>query len=103
MTAAFLLAVMSSLSSINIWSGRHRDLHQRQQSRILDRGRPVYEAGEIGVVTSEGHEGLDGVLLHEHRAVPSLALGANQDRSAFTKEQERAAALGQIREGMGYD
>ncbi len=68
-------------------------MDQRQQSRILNRGRSVSEAGEIGVMAGEGHEGLHGALLHEHRAVPSLAPGADQERAAFTKEEERSSSF----------
>lgn len=65
-----------------LWGQRH----ERQQPRILKSSRAMAEAGEVGFVVGEGHEGGDTALAHDEGAVPAFARRADQKRAAFAVE-----------------
>src|SRR3954447_26866967 len=59
------------------------------------------EAGEVGLVLSERHEGGEALLADQHDAVPALALRADQPGTALTQEDHVATAFPEMRQRMG--
>src|SRR6185437_8869344 len=74
-------------------SNRRRKFRQGKETGILERGRAVTKAGEIGVVACEREKRGNAPLTDQHSHVPPLVFWADQERAAAPEKLDVTAAL----------